>query len=171
MHEKTVDYLALLDLKDNSVNMTKSVHMLLQVKTHIEHKIDHHNGELEYLQKRKADIETYFHNTSLDMVSREMLKVQYVLVKEAIFKHTDFVVAYSSALTGLSNFNYLPEIEANNLIPAEPKVDLVVSSDNIGGYDPVVEQDYTHTGKPYNDTEATDEYEHSVEISRPKNRK
>jgi hypothetical protein len=134
MHEKKVEYLALLDLKDNSVNMTKAVHMLLQVKTHIESKIDHHNGELEYLQKRKADIETYFHNTSLDMVSREMLKVQYALVKEAISKHTDFVVAYSSALTGLSNFNYLAEIEANNLIPAEPKVDLVVSSDHISGY-------------------------------------
>ena len=171
MHEKTVDYLALLDLKDNSVNMTKSVHMLLQVKTHIESKIDHHNRELEYLQKRKSDIETYFHNTSLDMVSREMLKVQYALVKEAIFKHTDFVVAYSSALTGLSNFNYLPEIEANNLIPAEPKVDLVVSSDNIAGCDPVVEQSYAREVEQCIDTEATNEYKNSVEISCPKNRK
>ena len=32
MHEKKVEYLTLLDLKDNSVNMTKSVHMLSPVK-------------------------------------------------------------------------------------------------------------------------------------------
>ena len=110
------EYLALLDLKDSTVNTTKSVHALLAVKMHIERKIDHHNKELEYLQKRKADIRTYYNNTSLDMNSRDMMKIQYALVNEAITKHTDFVIAYSSALTGLSNFNYVPEIEVSSEI-------------------------------------------------------